>query len=121
DGAAELGDGAPESGSAATDTGGEPEGQTPPADGSDGARATDAADPAPAEATDPAPTAYTDPATAAPPSARATATAAADPPSFWETLFSNTTPTLNHVPAENEAIEGQIGGNLHPEDPDSTR
>lgn len=122
-GAAELGDDTPESGSAATDTGGTPE--EPPADGSDGAGATDgadpAADPAPAEAADPAPTADTDPATAAPPSARATATAAADPPSFWETLFSNTTPTLNHVPAENETIEGQIEGNLHPEDPDSTR
>lgn len=52
---------------------------------------------------------------------RALAAAEPDEPSFFEKLFSNKSPTLNHNPAENTVIEGQVLGNLHPEDPDSTR
>lgn len=52
---------------------------------------------------------------------QALAAAEPDEPSFFEKLFSNKSPTLNHNPAENTVIEGQVVGNLHPEDPDSTR
>lgn len=49
------------------------------------------------------------------------AAAEPDEPTFWEKLFSNKTPTLNHIPGENTSIEGQVVGSLHPDDPDSAR
>jgi len=39
----------------------------------------------------------------------------------FETFFSNKTPTLDHDPAENNAVQGRIEGDLHPEDADSSR
>lgn len=49
------------------------------------------------------------------------AAAEPDEPSFFERLFSNKTPTIDHNPAEDAVIEGKVVGNLHPDDPDSTR
>ncbi|WP_234815486.1 PQQ-dependent sugar dehydrogenase [Mycolicibacterium duvalii] len=49
------------------------------------------------------------------------AAAEAEPPTLWQRLFANTTPTLAHQPSENTVIEGTIQGDLHPNDPDSTR
>ncbi|WNG88451.1 PQQ-dependent sugar dehydrogenase [Mycobacterium sp. ITM-2016-00317] len=49
------------------------------------------------------------------------ASAEAEDPGFFETLFDNKTPTLGHRPAENTVIEGRVVGDLHPDDPDSTR
>ncbi len=42
-------------------------------------------------------------------------------PNPFETFFANQTPTLNHDPAENSAVEGRIEGDLHPVDADSSR
>ncbi|WP_268788613.1 PQQ-dependent sugar dehydrogenase [Mycolicibacterium iranicum] len=47
--------------------------------------------------------------------------AAADERSWLERLFDNESPTINPNPAENTVIDGNVVGNLHPEDPDSTR
>ncbi len=45
----------------------------------------------------------------------------AEEPSFFEKLFANKTPTLDHRPAENTLVAGSVLGDLHPDDPDSTR
>ncbi len=52
---------------------------------------------------------------------QALAAAEAEEPSFFERLFDNKTPTIAPNPAENTVIEGNVVGDLHPEDPDSTR
>lgn len=49
------------------------------------------------------------------------AEAEADERSWLEKLFDNETPTIDPNPAENTVIDGKVVGNLHPEDPDSTR
>lgn len=52
---------------------------------------------------------------------QALAAAEPDEPSFFDKLFNNQSPTLNHIPAQNAVIAGQVVGDLHPDDPDSTR
>ena len=47
------------------------------------------------------------------------ASAAAAAPS--NSFFFNVTPTLSHDPAENASVDGNIVGDLHPVDPDSTK
>ena len=59
-------------------------------------------------------------AAAAEPGAAAQAEATEEP-SFFEKLFANKTPTLDHRPAENTLVAGKVFGDLHPDDPDSTR
>lgn len=54
-------------------------------------------------------------------STQALAAAEPDEPSFFEKLFNNQSPTLNHIPAQNTVIAGQVVGDLHAEDADSTR
>ncbi len=49
------------------------------------------------------------------------ADAEADEPSFFERLFDNKTPSITHDATEDTVIEGTVVGNLHPQDPDSTR
>lgn len=51
----------------------------------------------------------------------ALARADAEEPTFFERIFDNKTPTISHNPADDTVIEGKVIGNLHPEDPDSTR
>ncbi|UXA14410.1 PQQ-dependent sugar dehydrogenase [Mycobacterium sp. SMC-8] len=57
------------------------------------------------------------------PSSRTAAGVAAEveEPSFFEKLFSNTSPTLDHRPAEDTVIEGRVVGDLRAQDPDSSR
>ncbi|WP_418602100.1 PQQ-dependent sugar dehydrogenase [Mycolicibacterium sp. SCSIO 43805] len=38
-----------------------------------------------------------------------------------DSFFDNDTPTLDHDPSENSVVDGTIQGQLHPEDPDSSR
>lgn len=42
-------------------------------------------------------------------------------PTPWQRFFDNQTPRLGHRPSENTVINGAVTGELHPEDPDSTR
>lgn len=51
----------------------------------------------------------------------ALARADAEEPTFFERIFDNKTPTISHNAADDTVIEGKVIGNLHPEDPDSTR
>ena len=46
---------------------------------------------------------------------------AVEEPSPFERFFENQSPTLDHDPAENTVVDGRIVGDLHAEDPDSTR
>ncbi|CAN3127089.1 PQQ-dependent sugar dehydrogenase [Mycobacterium sp. smrl_JER01] len=59
-------------------------------------------------------------ASSSPTQAAATA-AEAEEPGFFERLFDNKTPTLNHQPAENAVVDGRVVGSLHAEDADSSR
>ncbi len=54
------------------------------------------------------------------PSTRLAAAAAVEP-SPSDSFFSNQTPTLAYDPGDNTVVAGNIDGDLHPDDPDSTR
>lgn len=62
-----------------------------------------------------------DDAAEAPATLSSNITAAVEEPSPFERFFENQSPTLDHDPAENTVVEGRIEGDLHAEDPDSTR
>ena len=49
------------------------------------------------------------------------AAAAAVEPGPSDSFFSNQTPTLAYDPGDNTVVAGNIDGDLHPDDPDSTR